>query len=91
MTELDMILKYMNQIDDYKKEKNKKVIGLMKNELGGKAMTIFVGVRAKAYSYLIDDGSEDKIAKGTKRCVIKKTLNLKIIKTVWKQLNLIIK
>ena len=63
----------------------------MKNELGGKAMTIFVGVRAKAYSYLIDDGSEDKIAKGTKRCVIKKTLNLKIIKTVWKQLNLIIK
>ena len=35
----------------------------MKNELGGKAMTIFVGVRAKAYSYLIDDGSEDKIAK----------------------------
>ena len=63
----------------------------MKNKLGGKVMTKFVGLRVKAYSYLIDDGSEDKIAKGTKRCAIKKTLNFKIIKTVWKQLNLIIK
>ena len=63
----------------------------MKNELGRKVMTKFVGLRVKAYSYLIDDGSEDKIAKGTKRCVIKKTLNFKIIKTVWKQLNLKIK
>ena len=33
------------------KGKNKKVIGLMKNELGKKIMTKFVGVRAKTYSY----------------------------------------
>ena len=44
----------------------------MKDELGGKIMTKFVGLRAKTYSYLIDDGSEDKKAKGTKKCVIKK-------------------
>ena len=44
---------------------NKKVIGLMKDELRGKIMIKFVGLRAKTYSYLIDDGSEDKKAKGT--------------------------
>ena len=38
----------------------------MKNELGGKIMTKFVGLRAKTYSCLIDNGSEDKKAKGTK-------------------------
>ena len=38
----------------------------MKDELGGKFMTKFVGLRAKTYSYLIDHASEDKKAKGTK-------------------------
>ena len=56
------------------KGKNKKVIGLMKAELGGKIMTKFVGLRAKTYSYLIDDSNEDKKAKGTKNCVIKRNL-----------------
>ena len=49
------------------KGKNKKVIGLMKDKLRGKVMTKFIGLRAKTYSYLIDDGSEDKKAKGTKK------------------------
>ena len=46
----------------------------MKNELGGKIMAKFVGLIAKSYSYLIDDDNEDKKAKGTKRCVIKRKL-----------------
>ena len=63
------------------KGKNKKVIGLMKDELGGKIMTKFVGLRAKTYSYLIDDGSEDKKAKGTKKCVIKRKLKFENYKS----------
>ena len=51
--------------------KNKKVIGLMKDELGGKIMTEFVALRPKAYSYLMDDGKNNKKPKGTKPCVIK--------------------
>ena len=51
--------------------KNKNVIGLTKDKLGGKIMTKFVGLKAETYSYLIDASSEDKKAKGTKKCVIK--------------------
>ena len=51
--------------------KNKKVIGLMKDKLGRKAMPEFVALRPKTYSYLMDDGNKDKKAKGTKKCVIK--------------------
>ena len=51
--------------------KNKKVIGLMKDELGGKITTEFVTLRLKTYSYLTEDGKEDKKAKGIKKCVIK--------------------
>ena len=54
--------------------KNKNVIGLVKDELGGKIMTEFVALRPKTYSYLTDDCKEDKKAKGTKKCVIKQML-----------------
>ena len=54
--------------------KNKKIIGLMKDELGGKIITEFVTLRSKTYSYLTDDGKEDKKAKGTKKCIIKKMI-----------------
>ena len=53
--------------------KNKKIIGLMKDELGGKIITEFVTLRPKTYSFLTDDGKEDK-AKGTKKCIIKKMI-----------------
>ena len=42
---------------------NKKVIGLMKDELGGKIMKGFVALRPKAYSYLTNDDNNVKKAK----------------------------
>ena len=54
--------------------KNKKIIGLMKDELGGKIITEFVTLRPKTYSYLTDEGKEDEKAKGTKKCIIKKMI-----------------
>ena len=56
------------------KGKNKKVIGLMKDELRGQIMEGFVKLRAKIYSYLKDDNEEDKKAQDTKKCVIKRKL-----------------
>ena len=50
---------------------NKKVIGMMKDELGGKIMKAFIGLRPKFYSYLTEDGKLDTKVKGTKECVIK--------------------
>ena len=41
--------------------KNKKVIGLMKDEFGGKTMAEFVAIKPKTYSYLMDDGNNDKL------------------------------
>ena len=54
--------------------KNKKVIRLTKDGLGGKIITEFVTLRPKTYSYLTDDCKEDKKAKGTKKCVIKRMI-----------------
>ena len=51
-----------------------KVIGLMKDELDGKIITEFVTLRPKTYSYLTDDVQENKKAKGTKKCAIKKMI-----------------
>ena len=57
--------------------KNKKVIGLVKDKLGGNIMTEFVALRPKTCSYLTDDCKEDKKAKGTKKCFIKRRLKFK--------------
>ena len=54
---------------------NKKVIGLMKDGLGGKIITEFVALRPKACSYLIDDGNKYKKVKETKKYVIKRISN----------------
>ena len=54
--------------------KNKKVIGLMKDELGGRVITEFVALKPKTYSHLTDDCKEDKKAKRTKKCVIKRMI-----------------
>ena len=50
---------------------NKKVIGLKKDELGGKIMTEFVALTPNTYSYLMDDGNSNKNAKGRTKCVVK--------------------
>ena len=51
---------------------NKKVIDLMKDELGRKIITELVALRPKTYSYLTDDGKNVKKAKGTKKLAIKR-------------------
>ena len=51
---------------------NKKVIGLMKDELGGDIITEFVALRPKTYSCITNDFIEMKKAKGTKKCVVNK-------------------
>ena len=51
---------------------NKKVVGKFKDELGGKIMTEFVGLRPKMYSYHGEESG--KRAKGVKKSVLKKTI-----------------
>ena len=54
--------------------KNKKIIGLFKDKLGGKITKELRALRAKTYAYLLDDDSEKKKAKGAKKYVIKRSL-----------------
>ena len=44
----------------------------MEDELGEEILKEFVGLRAKPYSYLKNNSNEDKKAKDTKKCVIRK-------------------
>ena len=53
---------------------NKKVIGLMKDELGGETMTEFVTLRPKMYAYKTGS-AESKKCKGIKKCIVKKTIS----------------
>ena len=55
--------------------KNKKVIGMMKDEAAGKIIEEFVGLRAKLYSYKLHDGCGDKKCKGVKKSVVKKKIS----------------
>ena len=56
---------------------NKTRTSFFKDELEGKIMKEFFGLRAKIYAYLIDDDSEKEIAKGTEKNVIKRDLMCK--------------
>ena len=53
----------------------KKVIGLIKDELGDAIMTEFIALRPKLYSFRKLDGAEDKKCKGIKKYVVKRTLS----------------
>lgn len=62
---------------DYAKDSpcyNEKVPGKFKNECAGKPMGGFVGLRSKMYSYLMDDGKNNKTCKGVKKDVIKSNI-----------------
>ena len=54
---------------------NKKVIGMFKDEAGGKQITEFVGLRAKLYSFRMNDEVEEKKCKGVKKVVVKNTIS----------------
>ena len=50
---------------------------MFKDELGRKIMIEFCALRAKAYVFKLDDDTEKKKAKGTKKCIVKRELILK--------------
>ena len=50
---------------------NKKVLGMFKDEAGGKIIDEFVGLRAKLYSYKMLEGKESEKCKGVKKSVVK--------------------
>ena len=54
-------------------KENKKKIGLMKDECGGKILTEWVGLRPKLYSLLTEGGEKQK-AKGLAKSMINKSL-----------------
>ena len=54
----------------YYDDSNKLVIGKMKDERGGVAVTKFVGLKRKVYSFLVDDSSEHKRAKGLNKNIV---------------------
>ena len=80
MLKLDLMLQmnYESECDFInrllRKGKIKKVIGFLNNELGGNIMIMFVGLKAKTYSFLIDDASKYEKAKGTINLVRKRKL-----------------
>ena len=56
------------------KGKNKKVVNVIKDELGGKSMKEFDGLGAKTYSYLINYDSKKQNARDTQKSMIMKTV-----------------
>ena len=47
---------------------------MFKDELGGKIIIEFAGIRPRAYAYLMDNDSQKKKARGTKKCVINRKI-----------------
>ena len=73
--------KHLFDFSNYKENKpkfydstNEKEIGKMKDEAEGIPITEFVGLRSKMYSYIRDNETGDKKAKGIKKRVIKKSI-----------------
>ena len=60
---------------------NKKVLGMFKDEAAGKIIKEFVGLRAKLYSYKMDEGEENKKCKGIKKQVVESSISHEDYKT----------
>ena len=60
---------------------NKKVLGMMKDEAAGKNIKEFVGLRAKLYNYIMEDGAESKKCKGVKKQVVESSITHEDYKT----------
>ena len=60
---------------------NKKVLGMFKDETNGKIITEFVGLRAKLYSFKMEDGKENKRCKGVKKQVVEDSITHEDYKT----------
>ena len=70
---------------------NKKVIGMFKDELGPKIMKEFCALRAKTYAYLMDGDNENKKAKGTKNCIVKRRIMFENYKDSLSKNNIILR
>ena len=53
---------------------NKTVLGMFKDEVNGKVIDEFVGLRAKLYSFIMFEVEETKKCKGIKKSVVKKSI-----------------
>ena len=62
-------------------EINKKVLGMFKDEAAGKRIKEFVGLRAKLYSFIMEDGKENKRCKGVKKQVVENSITHEDYKT----------
>ena len=60
---------------------DKKVLGMMKDEVAGKNNKEFVGLRSKLYSLKMEEGKETKKCKGVKRQVVKNYITHEDYKT----------
>ena len=60
---------------------NKKVLGMYKDEAKGKNIKEFVGLRAKLYSFKMEEGKENKKCKGIKKAVVEKSIRHEDYKT----------
>ena len=60
---------------------NKKVLGMFKDEAAGKIIKEFVGLRAKLYSFKMEEGGESKKCKGVKKQVVENSITYEDYKT----------
>ena len=67
----------------YYDNSNKLVVGKMKDETAGVAIEEFVGLKSKMYSYLADDNTEHKKAKGVNKNVVATISHNKYKDVLW--------